>query len=95
MNITEYLTNYTTIDQLPNSKSFVIETENLVLIGRTVTLSKYNDLVNPFSSFVEESKNNNTDEDDSESNNTDIYKVAIAQYNINPYAADTQFPYQS
>ena len=78
MNITEYLTNYTTINQLPNSKSFVIETENLVLIGRTVTLAKYNDLVNPFSSFVEESKNNNTDEDDSESNNTDIYKVAIA-----------------
>ena len=95
MNITEYLANYTTINQLPNSKAFVIETENLVLIGRTITLAKYNDLVNPFSSFVEESKNNNTDEDDSESNNTEIYKVAIAQYNINPYAADTKFPYQS
>ena len=96
MNITEYLTNYTTINQLPNSKAFVIKTENLILIGRTVTLAKYNELVTPFSSIVEESLSNDTnDEEDSESNNTDIYKLAIAQYNINPYAADTKFPYQS
>ena len=74
----------------------MISTQNLLLVGRTVTFAEYNDLVNPFSSFVDESTSNDTDDEgDSDSNSTDIYKVAIAQYNINPYAADTQFPYQS
>ena len=94
MNITEYLTNYTTINQLPNSKSFVINTNNLILAGQTVTIAEYNELVTPFSSAMSQMTNNDTnDEEDSESNITDIYKLAIAQYNINPYAADTQFPY--
>ena len=76
MNITEYLTNYTTINQLPNSKSFIIDTDNLVLLGRTVTLSEYNELVTPFSSIMQ--KSNDTTDDDSDSNNTDIYKIAVA-----------------
>lgn len=89
MNITEYLTNYTTINQLPNSKPFVIDTENLLLVGRTVTLEKYNELVNPFSSILEDSTSNETDDSDENENNTDVYKLAIASYSVNPYAADT------
>lgn len=81
MNITEKLANYTITDLLPNSKSFVINTENIILIGQVVTLGYYNELANPFSSFIEKAINNGTDQDyenDSNSNNTDIYEIAIA-----------------
>ena len=39
---------------------------------------------------MEESTKNETTEDDaSDTDTTDVYKLAIAQYNINPYAADS------
>lgn len=87
--MTEYIANFTTINQVPNSKSFIIENENLLIVGYTVTFAKYNELVADLSSAMTLITNNNTDGENSDASNTDIYKLIIVQYKINPYAGDS------
>ena len=49
----------------------------------------YDELANQFSSFLEESTSNYTEEDDSSENDTNVYKIAVSSYYINPYASDS------
>lgn len=77
MNLIENLTNYTTINQIPNSKPFVISTESLILVGETLNFEQYNQLINSFSSVIDQATASDTEnDDDSDTNNSSVYKIA-------------------